>query len=506
MSTRFTQSPARVATEPNGTLRNASIVVSEEDAAYPFSNATNWNLSSEYKSEGAASITIDATYSEDPALTCFVLAGSNLQLVSGTLVVSYSTDGGSGYTEVINKTITANRAIYILLPEVVGALDWQIELTANDVIELSLVDLCTDYVMQAGFWDGYSSPDNSTQWAVRGGGSDGPNFVGRVSDAEMITGELVQPYADETFSRTTWYNLQQDIMRGPFFLLWNSDGYPDEAAYCWISGTPKNPTISTSKPHFDMSLPYEGLARIGLNPEDAAPVPPEPVNPFYVWHAEDYTSGSLTWPVDGDSPTDVPLNVINAATNANADYGGYPGVGGTATGGGNPFMVMDFDALNGEFGAISPPFSFYTALYIEDTGTGTGPELAIELLANSNVNADTPRIELRADPDVIVETTDNDGEVSNAVTEGTWYILGWSVDSIVDQNATYRFHTVAPYDYIADGTTGDSFVIQTIRAAKSAFVPINAMELHLEYHDDAEMAAIMDSMAQRVGYAPGTIT
>ncbi len=271
MATRFTQTPARVCTEPNGTLRGAAIVVSEEDPSYPFSNATGWNLATEYKSLGAASVTIDATYSADPALGCFVLAGSNLQLISGTLVVSYSTDGGGNYTEVINKTITDNRAIYILLPQVAGALDWRIVLGATDVIELSLIDFATDYEMQAGFWSGYSSPDNATQWAVRGGGTTGPNFVGRVSDAEMITGELVQSYVDETFSRTTWYQLQQDIMRGPFFLLWNHAAYPDEAAYCWASGAPSNPTISTSKPHFDTSLSYEGLARIGVNPDFEAP-------------------------------------------------------------------------------------------------------------------------------------------------------------------------------------------------------------------------------------------
>lgn len=225
-------------------LESGTVTASSENASYPVENCYNWLVVDSYKP--AATGTHYITCVLDAPYTCdyFAFYGHTVHLTGGTLQLQYKDedDVWQNASDVITPTNSAPRVITFTEKT---ATEWRVKLVTGDTIPLiAVLSIGKSVLTPYGVYLGYSDPKFSRANKFINSVSEGGNFLGRSIYARGFAGQLILQYASRTFINDYWMDFVLHAEQKPFFYVWNTDDYPNDAAYCWAEGEIAPPTYT----------------------------------------------------------------------------------------------------------------------------------------------------------------------------------------------------------------------------------------------------------------------
>ena len=239
-------------------FRQAPVFASGGNPAH----AVDWRLDRAWQpGDGITSIYINEPVQSFTADT-LALFGHNLGTIEATVSVRVATPGGSVVP--LRRQITSDRCLIFPFTAFSGRF-WLVEITAPQPIVIASLCLGTALRLDSGFNPGFTPPDFVTQATVTTTTSAGGLPLGRSINLQPGRIVLNPSNLADPWMRSEWLSFRSHALRYPFFLLWNPEEHPEEAAYCWADV--ELPSHGLSRPgHFDVSLPCHMLTSLEATP------------------------------------------------------------------------------------------------------------------------------------------------------------------------------------------------------------------------------------------------
>jgi hypothetical protein len=253
----------RFTTHPNAPLlcwRNlvdsGNIAASSAETMQPVVNLASPSTAFAWQATSNADQTITITVSRD-RVDYVGIARHNFG--SGTEIRIQTELGGSAATIVDWTAVNPDvQALLYTFPEaspdsiVIGIRN------AAEAVRVGVVYVGLATALERNIYVGHTPITYGRNVTEVGGFSEGGEFLGQVVRRETISTQV----ALQNLS-ASWYRLELDGFvaqrpRKPAFFSWRPEDYPDEVAYCWISG---NPQPSNQRPNgmMQISMTLEGI-------------------------------------------------------------------------------------------------------------------------------------------------------------------------------------------------------------------------------------------------------
>ncbi len=213
-------------------LRSAeSVTASSEQASNPAVSAYDWLLHTSWipDADGASTLTVDMGVGQTAVVNAIAIYRHTLATTGGTIAVEWSSDGVVWNDLLLPFTPSSNTVAFVTFA---GKTEryFRITLTETPAAGLGLVALGEAMEIQNGFRTGYSAPLFSRNVVSRSSRSDSGLPIGRSVVDKGITGVFRIHDVTEEWAREKLLPFIEHVERYHFFLLWNEDMYPDEAA------------------------------------------------------------------------------------------------------------------------------------------------------------------------------------------------------------------------------------------------------------------------------------
>lgn len=166
--------------------------------------------------------------------------------LGGQLTLQYSTNGGASWSDAQpTETPTDNSPIYRSFSNI-SAARWRWKFVCATDFYVACLSFGEEMQFERGCWVGFSPPKLARATTLTNNTSQEGNWLGRsiIRRGSEFSFDLDSLTPD--FVRTYWYDFMVWAERKSWFLLWNKEDYPAEAAFCWSVGDIGKPTYSHS--------------------------------------------------------------------------------------------------------------------------------------------------------------------------------------------------------------------------------------------------------------------
>ncbi len=221
---------------------------SEPDPTFfPYQNAYDWKQFTAWKcAEGTHYLT--AVFPSAKTVNAYGIYATNLAEIGGSIQLQYW--NGAAWTDYRTAEAPNDTTPIYRSHNTVTANQWRWKVTvpAGEEALLSVLTFGEEFEFQRGCYVGFSPPKLARDTTLTTNISQGGAFLGRSILRNGSTFAFDLDRLTPGWVRDTWYPFQVHAEQEPFFLLWNKQDYPGEAAYCWAAADIPGP--SNSHPSF----------------------------------------------------------------------------------------------------------------------------------------------------------------------------------------------------------------------------------------------------------------
>lgn len=233
-----------------------SVVADNVDSQNPVENLYDWKVYDFYQMNTAGSANIVVTMPGSTEVDYFAMYKQNLWSTGGTIKLQYW--NSSAYVDCFTAFTPADDKPLMKTFTKVTASKFRVVVSSTPVGVMGCAAFGKYMEMEHGLRVGFAPPRFSRSTEVSGTMSESGIPLGQTVLRKGFRTSLNFEFISEAFARTALDPFLQHIEEKPFFILWDSDNYPDEAAFCKLDGdTP--PAPYTHHGHMSCTIPTAGL-------------------------------------------------------------------------------------------------------------------------------------------------------------------------------------------------------------------------------------------------------
>jgi hypothetical protein len=187
--------------------------------------------------------TITADLGSSRTVNAFCIGRSTLGTNAGTIELFYSDTGIGGPWTSFATAISPSdeRQFYTFDDSGESHQYWQVQMTSVVASELNLLFIGSDFEVSEGQYAGTTPPFLNRADSIQVNQTQGAVFVGAAILSENTKVNFKYEHLSQEFVRTTWEPFRLHGRTKPYWLLWNSEGKPDEASWAKPAGAFPNP-------------------------------------------------------------------------------------------------------------------------------------------------------------------------------------------------------------------------------------------------------------------------
>ena len=192
--------------------------------------------------------TITADLGSSRTVNAFCIGRSTLGTNDGTIELFYSDTGTGGPWTSFATAISPvdERQFYTFNDAGEDHQYWQVQMTSAVASELNLLFVGSDFEIAEGQYAGTTPPFLNRADNIQVNQTQGATFVGAAILSENTKVNFKYEHLSQSFVRTIWEPFQLHGRTKPYWLLWNSEGKPDEATWAFPSGAFPNSSNDTN--------------------------------------------------------------------------------------------------------------------------------------------------------------------------------------------------------------------------------------------------------------------
>lgn len=218
----------------NNLLENGTVTASSEAVGFAVSNAYNWLTNDYYKPTTGGTTTIDLTLTTGAPADYFAFYGTDLGSLSGTIKLQYH--NGATYVDAFTAQGVFGTEPFIKFFDSKTSDKWRVVITSTGVFAIASIAFGEYIALEHGLHVGFTEPKLARETETIGNISDGGVFLGRSIISKGFRTRMNIEFMSETFTRDKWLPFVRHAEKKPFYLAWDYDRYPNEAAFCWTDG------------------------------------------------------------------------------------------------------------------------------------------------------------------------------------------------------------------------------------------------------------------------------
>jgi len=200
--------------------------------------------------------TITATLDEGQTANYFGVAGQDAYLVAGVITLQYYDYTTGSWTEAASIA-PGDTHVYMATFDTVGSDRWRIVTTSATAFNVGVFAAGMYLELDRGCYGGFAPPRMAQTPDLLTNGSQSGALLGRSVVRSGFKGTFTLSHLRHQWvhnNMRTWLDVAQT--RG-WFLQWDPDGYPNEAAYAW---TLSEPVVSNqSARYMQTTVQIEGI-------------------------------------------------------------------------------------------------------------------------------------------------------------------------------------------------------------------------------------------------------
>jgi hypothetical protein len=215
---------------------DATVSASSEDAtdgpyefAYDGLPSTHW-----MPDDGTQYLT--ATFSAAKSANYFAFYATDLATNTGTIVLQYSTNSGSTWTDCFTAISVGSSAPCMETFTAIFATYWRVKVVSTPGSIIGVVSFGNYLQLPYGDWIGFAPPKLARDNVVQNNTSHHGNLLGRSMIRQGVEFSLSLDYFSQAFMRESWIPFLVHAEQKPFFLKWNPGDWPCDTAFCWTEG------------------------------------------------------------------------------------------------------------------------------------------------------------------------------------------------------------------------------------------------------------------------------
>lgn len=217
------------------TVSNNSFGQPNEDAANPVENGYDWLATDFYKPNELGTVFINLTLPTPRPADYLAFYAHNFHAAPASIQLQYY--DGASWLDATAEVTPYNSAPRVIRFVEVTATEWRLRIVAGvELPSLGVVSFGKAMRPAHGVYLNYSEPLVSRAPELINSVSEGGVFLGRSVIHQGFRTNLVLQYARDAWVREIWMPFVRHAECKPFFYLWNTQDYPDEAAFCWAEG------------------------------------------------------------------------------------------------------------------------------------------------------------------------------------------------------------------------------------------------------------------------------
>lgn len=220
-------------------------------------NAYDW-MQDDVWTTAAATGTIESDMGTSTACDYWAISTHTCATRSCTVKMQYWT--GAAYADIAgsSRALTGTDVTVFVPFSKTFATKFQMVITTDGTAAtVGVVSFGARTELQYGIKPSYAPPRFARRDEIYNNISQGGKFLGRSLVRTGVTGTLNMTDIPEGYMRTDIDPFITASRTQGWFLLWNPADYPDEAAYCWTTGTPM--PEQTGAQLTNVTIDYEGV-------------------------------------------------------------------------------------------------------------------------------------------------------------------------------------------------------------------------------------------------------
>lgn len=222
----------------------ATVTYSTQTIGFEASNAYDWLEYSQWLPSASGASWIRASFSSAQSCDYFACAAHTIGANSGSVVLQYSTNGGSSWSNAFTPVVPVGTDVVWQSFDSVSAADWRVLVTATPAAGLGVVSFGSAMQCQRGVTGGFSPPDLAFNDNLTNVVSINGTYLGRSLISEGIQIDVQLENVTEAWAHDTWRPFLIHARQYPFFIQWNNDTYANGSALVWQEGSTSRPSYS----------------------------------------------------------------------------------------------------------------------------------------------------------------------------------------------------------------------------------------------------------------------
>lgn len=229
-------------------VTSATIAATDAATNYPVTNLANVSTAEFWKAlnaTGTKYLTVTPSVAKD--LDYIAVAGHNFGSAQIAVTVQTKLTSGSSWVDEVAEFMPTNDNALILRFTQNNFYSIRLKLAAGSApAQAAIVYTGLLLVSQRRAYVGVSPITMNRRKQVVNGRSESGNFLGRIE-----TGSTLQATLPLNYLTPGWYRANMDpfieaAASTPFFFGWRPQDYPNECAFCWLTGdpTPENQMVN----------------------------------------------------------------------------------------------------------------------------------------------------------------------------------------------------------------------------------------------------------------------
>lgn len=217
----------------------ATLTASSERAGFVAASAFDWRSTTYWSpTAGAGTHTLTMTFAEAVAADYFAAYRHNLETCEATIVLQYSTDAGSTWSDAFTAVSPTDNECVIKTFTQQAATHWKVVVVTANASEcfLGVVAFGRRLTTYRGMPPGFVVPRHARKNQILNSQTEGGQWAGRSIIARGARTEIEMQHVDRAWVRTYWEPFLLHAELRPFFFSWNHSDYPGDAAFCWLDG------------------------------------------------------------------------------------------------------------------------------------------------------------------------------------------------------------------------------------------------------------------------------
>lgn len=238
-----------------------TITATDEADGYPATNLANVATHSIWKAvDGSGTKYLTVTPSVAAALDYVAVAGHNFGSAQIAVTVEAKESSGDSWAAIVSEFMPTNDNALILRFEETTYYAVRLKLAEGDAApRASVVYAGLLLVSQRRVYVNHSPITMNRKRQVVSGRSESGNFLGRI-----VTGSYLETSVALNYLTPSWYRANMDpfidaAATTPFFFAWRPQDYPNETAFCWLTGDP-SPDNHMANGMMQVTLDMQGVA------------------------------------------------------------------------------------------------------------------------------------------------------------------------------------------------------------------------------------------------------